>query len=163
MMLTALLLIAGVTAGVGAPSFAFDTDCAVKLEVLSPDLQSIVAIENRGVLGTKYGDRGFQHDLNGDGRPELFLLLSCSTSNCEWAIFEQGPLRDRGRVWGEVVYIVPSKNTWPTILAVGRQDKRGWSSEYNFDGETYVQGDVSNLAARDLQRLLERMGSVRCK
>jgi len=161
-MLTTVLIMVVATAGVGTPSFAFGAECATKFEVVRPELRAIVAIENRGTLGTKHGDRAFQHDLDGDGKPELFLLLHCATTNCAWAIVEQDPFRDLGRAWAEVMYLVPTENSWPTILAVGRHGEWGWSSEYRSEGQAYVQDGVKNLAPREKQQLLRRMGPVRC-
>ena len=74
-MLIAALLMAVVAEGLGAPSFAFGTECATTFEVVRPELKQIVASTTRGIFGTIHGDRAFRHDLNGDCKPELSVLL----------------------------------------------------------------------------------------
>jgi len=149
--------------GVAAPTFAFGTDCATTCEITRPELQAIVAIENHGIVGTTYGDRCFRQDLNNDGVPELFLLLHCATTNCAWAVVEEEPFRDLGRVWAEIMYVVPSEGPWPTILAMGRHGEFGWSSEYLHDGRAFVQGVVKELTPMEKQQLLKLMGPLKCE
>jgi hypothetical protein len=65
----------------------------------------------------KYGDRAFAFDLNGDGRAEMFVPLTCgATGNCSWAILTTRHPRLLGVVGGESLYLHRKHGGWPVII-----------------------------------------------
>ena len=81
-------------------------------------------------------ERGFTHDLNGDGKREVFMRLACgATGNCTWGVFSDNPSRLRGVFTAWFVSIHPR-------LA-------GWSSLSTYTREGLSHGVIANIEYRD--------------
>jgi hypothetical protein len=64
-----------------------------------------------------WGTRAFAFDLNADGAPDYLVPLGCgATGYCEWGVFSSNPVRLRGRVGGNSLYLRARKGGWPEIV-----------------------------------------------
>jgi hypothetical protein len=113
-----------------------------------------------------FGYLAFAYDLNGDGRNEYFVRLSCGgTGNCSWGIFSDRPARLRGIFTAWFFYVHRRVGSWNTL------------STYTREGGD--QGDIATLAYRrkrylqtswrtehgypdNWQPFLKRMGIPKC-
>jgi hypothetical protein len=81
-------------------------------------------------------EQGFTHDLNGDGKREVFMRLACSaTGNCTWGVFSDNPSRLRGVFTAWFVYVHPRT--------------AGWSSLSTYTREGLSQGIIANIEYRN--------------
>ncbi len=68
-----------------------------------------------------YCDYAFVHDLDGDGRGELFVRLSCgATGNCTWGVFSDRPARRRGRIGAWFFYVHRRAGGWSALTTYTR-------------------------------------------
>jgi len=108
----------------------------------------------------------FLYDLNGDGRQELFVRLSCGgTGNCTWGIFSDRPARLRGTFSAWFFYVHRRNASWNALTTYTRVggDEGVIATLRNRHG-TYVQ--TSERTERgyygNSQPFLKRMGVPKC-
>lgn len=108
----------------------------------------------------------FAYDLNGDGRNEHFVRLSCgATGNCTWAIFSDRPAKLRGTFTAWFFYIHRRNASWNTLTTYTREGGdqgviatlRLRHGRYAQSSERTERGDY-----RDPQPFLTRMGVPKC-
>ena len=111
-------------------------------------------------------DGAFAYDLNGDGRNEYFVRLSCGgTGNCTWGVFSSHPARLRGTFTAWFFYIHRRKGSWNKLTTYTREggeqgviatlaNRRG---RYVQTSERTERGDYN-----DPEPLLRRMGVPKC-
>ena len=116
----------------------FGGECKVTTYTFSPGLRRLV--EKSGRRDTfpsqlPFGYSAFAYDLNGDGRNEYFVPLSCGgTGNCLWGIFSIRPARLRGVFGAWFFYIHRRIGSWSAL------------STYTREGGD--QGDITTLVSR---------------
>jgi hypothetical protein len=82
-----------------------------------------------------FGYSAFAFDLNGDGKDEYFVRLSCGgTGNCQWGIFSTRPARLRGTFAAWFFYI--------------HRRTRSWNSLSTYTREGGDQGEIATLVNR---------------
>ena len=108
----------------------------------------------------------FLFDLNGDGRSEYFVRLSCGgTGNCTWGIFSDRPARLRGTFTAWFFYIHRRNASWNALTTYTREGGeqgviatlRNLRGMYVQTSERTERGD-----SRDPQPFLTRMGVPKC-
>lgn len=111
-------------------------------------------------------DGVFAYDLDGDGRNEYFVRLSCgATGNCTWGIFSERPVRLRGVFIAWFFYIHRRHGSWNALTAYTRVGgNQGVIATLANRRGTYVQ--TSRLTEHgdhgDPQPFLTRMGVPKC-
>src|SRR5436190_9821957 len=108
----------------------------------------------------------FAYDLNGDGRDEHFVRLSCgATGNCTWGIFADRPARLLGTFTAWFLYIHRRNASWNALTTYTREGGdqgiiatlRSHHGKYVQTSEHTERGDY-----RDSQPFLTRMGVPKC-
>jgi hypothetical protein len=108
----------------------------------------------------------FAYDLNGDGRNEHFVRLSCgATGNCTWGIFSDRPARLLGTFTAWFFYIHRRNASWNELTTYRREGGdqgiiatlRSRHGRYVQTSERTERGDY-----RDPQPFLTRMGVPKC-
>ncbi len=86
-------------------------------------------------------DRAFPYDVNGDGRREYFIPLSCgATGNCSWGVFSLQPKKLLGVVSGEYIYIRKPVGGWPALSVTAHVSvSEGYVATYGFRQGRYVK------------------------
>ena len=108
----------------------------------------------------------FIFDLNGDGRNEYFVRLSCGgTGNCTWGIFSDQPALLRGTFTAWFFYVRERRTAWNALTTYTREggDQGVIATLRNRRGR-YVQ--TSERTERgyygNWQPFLKRMGVPKC-
>jgi hypothetical protein len=108
----------------------------------------------------------FAYDLNGDGRNEHFVRLSCgATGNCNWGIFSDRPAQLRGTFTAWFFYIHQRNTSWNTLTTYTREGgDRGIIATLRSRRGKYVQASERTERGdyRDPQPFLTRMGVPKC-
>jgi len=135
----------------------------------TPKLASLIRRVRLGYQNScdsSFCNGAFLYDLNGDGRPELFLRLACGgTGNCTWGIFSDRPARLRGTFSAWFFYIHRRNASWNALTTYTRVggDEGVIATLRNRRG-TYVQ--TSERTERgyygNWQPFLTRMGVPKC-
>jgi hypothetical protein len=108
----------------------------------------------------------FGYDLNGDGRNEHFVRLSCgATGNCTWGIFSDRPAKLLGTFTAWFFYIHRRNASWNALTTYTREGGdqgvivtlRNRHGRYVQTSERIERGDY-----RDPQPFLTRMGVPKC-
>jgi hypothetical protein len=124
----------------GKPLTEFDFNCVEASWHPSPQLNDIVQEtlrrEDSGV--SRYGDRAFAFDLNGDRQNELFVPLTCgATGNCQWAVLATNRPRLLGVIAGQIVYVHRLRG-WPVIITYGNVSAvEGGLTTYRYRNRRY--------------------------
>ena len=86
-------------------------------------------------------DGAFAYDLNGDGRKEYFIRLSCGgTGNCTYGIFSDRTAKLQGTFTAWFFYIHKRKGTWSKITTYTREGgDQGVIASLEYRGRKYVQ------------------------
>lgn len=120
----------------------FDWNCAETSWHPSPSVNTIVqaALGREDDQPPRYGDRAFAFDLNGDGKPEFFVPLTCgATGNCSWALLTTNNPRLLGIILGQYLYVHRLRGQWPVIITYGHLSAlEGSLSTYRFLNGKYV-------------------------
>jgi hypothetical protein len=135
----------------------------------SPRLQRLIENTKRRTANPVAGsccNDAFLFDLNGDGRNEYFVRLSCgATGNCMWGIFSDRPARLRGTFSAWFFYIHRRTASWNALTTYTREggDQGVIATLRNRRG-TYMQ--TSERTERgyygNWQPFLTRMGVPKC-
>ena len=108
----------------------------------------------------------FAYDLNGDGRDEHFVRLSCgATGNCTWGVFSDRPARLRGTFTAWFFYIHRRSGSWNALTTYTREGgDQGISATLRSRHGRYVH--ATEHTERGVyphpQRFLTRMGVPKC-
>src|SRR5262249_26920685 len=108
----------------------------------------------------------FAYDLNGDGRDEYFVRLSCGgTGNCTWGIFSARPGRLRGVFTAWFFYIHRRTGLWSALTTYTREggDQGVITTLANRRGR-YIQTSerTEHGYYNNWQPFLKRMGVPKC-
>ena len=111
------------------------------------------------------GLRAVQIDLNGDGRPEFIRVhgpSACGTGGCPYDIFDGRTRRLVGHLFGDPVWVFPTRvNGWSTLTVYSHLSATSGSySSMVFDGERYVTVSAVMLYDRSANELFQRYRSV---
>jgi hypothetical protein len=89
---------------------------------------------------SSFCDHAFRYDLDGDGRDELFVRLSCGgTGNCTWGIFGDYPARSRGVIGAWFFYVHKRAGGWSALTTYGRMGgENGVVGTYTYRKGSYV-------------------------
>jgi hypothetical protein len=108
----------------------------------------------------------FAYDLNGDGKKEFFVRLSCgATGNCTWGVFSDNPARQRGIFTAWFFYIHRRAGSWSALSTYTREGgERGVITTLAYHRGRYVQTSerIEHGDYRDPQPFLTRMGVPKC-
>ena len=111
-------------------------------------------------------DDAFLFDLNGDGRSEYFVRLSCgATGNCLWGIFSDRPARLRGTFTAWFFYIHRRTTSWNALTTYTREGSdQGVIATLRNRRGTYVQTSerTEHGYYGNWQPFLKRMGVPKC-
>ena len=98
---------------------SFGGECAGASFQPSPKLASLIRglKENkRNACDSKFCEGVFAYDLNGDGRQEYFVRLTCgATGNCTWGIFSDRRARLLGTFTAWFFYIHRRTGSWSAL------------------------------------------------
>ncbi len=115
---------------------------------------------------SKFCDGAFAYDLNGDGRLEYFVRLTCgATGNCTWGIFSSHPARLLGVFDAMFFYIHRRAGSWNPLTTYTREGAdegiiatfRIRNGRYRQRSERTEKGYYGNY-----QPFLKRMGVPKC-
>jgi hypothetical protein len=115
---------------------------------------------------SKFCDGAFSYDLNGDGRKEYFVRLTCgATGNCTWGIFSDHPARLLGVFDAQFFYIHQRNAAWSPLTTYTREGgDECIIATWRNRRRTYVL--ISERSERgsdgDCQPFLKRMGVPKC-
>src|SRR5436190_15251250 len=97
----------------------FGGECNGEKSTFSAELQRLIkrsSERNAFTAQLPFGFDAFAYDLNGDGRNEYFVRLSCGgTGNCSWGIFSDRPARLRGIFTAWFFYVHRRVGSWNTL------------------------------------------------
>lgn len=114
----------------------------------------------------EYGEteavRAFDLDLNGDGKPERFVLAAeklCGTGGCPYALLDGKTGAEIGGFFGSLIVLDRRENGWAVIQTLGKNEE-GMSSltTYSFQRVQYQPDDATLIDAADLDQLLRTLG-----
>ena len=144
-------------------------ECECKRFQLSPKLTSLIRrLKERepSPCDWEFCEGMFAYDLNGDGRREYFVRLTCgATGNCTWGIFSDRPAKLRGTFTAWFFYIHRRTGSWSALsgyireggvdgVIVRLRNRRG---TYVLRSETNDHGYQDNY-----HPFLARMGVPKC-
>jgi hypothetical protein len=125
----------------GKPVTQFDFNCAETSWHPRPQLNEIIqdALRREDTGVSRYGDRAFGFDLNGDGRTERFVPLTCgATGNCQWAVLQTDRPRLLGVISGQILYVYRLRS-WPIIITYSHVSAiEGALSTYRYRNNKYL-------------------------
>ena len=114
----------------------------------------------------KFCDGVLAYDLNGDGRREYFVRLTCgATGNCTWGIFSDRSARLRGTFTGWFFYIHQRTASWNALTAYIREGGvDGVVVRLRNRNGVYVQTSERNDHgySGNYQPFLKRVGIPKC-
>jgi len=89
--------------------------------------------------GPPYFEEAVGLDLNGDGKKEFLVRISCGgTGNCDWAVITRSPNPFLGIISGQYLYIERVKGRWPEIKTYTQMSaSEGVISTYKHNGKFY--------------------------
>ncbi len=103
----------------------FDLDCATKALFRSAQLITLTRAALARLAGQgvhTWGDRAVRSRGPGDSDSVYFVPLTCgATGNCIWGVFGGNPLRDLGRVNGDILRIATNEQNQQIVTAYERQ------------------------------------------
>ena len=174
----ALLLLAILLVTLSVPSAAerasavvakFGGECEGATFQPTPRLASLirnVKSREKYPCDTAFCGGSFAYDLNGDGRNEHFVRLSCgATGNCTWGIFSDRPAKLRGTFTAWFFYIHRRNALWNPLTTYTREGgAQGVITTLRSRHGTYVQTSEHTERGeyRDPQPFLTRMGAPKC-
>jgi hypothetical protein len=102
----------------------FDWNCAstkaVSQRLHARVLREIPA-EDR-TLPSAWGDRAVTIRLRRDRPPVLFVPVTCGgTGNCGWRLYDSKRHTFLGEIWGQFLYVVANKSSWPQVVTYGHE------------------------------------------
>ena len=113
-----------------------------------------------------FGYSAFAFDLNGDGRDELFVPLSCGgTGNCKWGIFSNNPSKFRGTFTAWFFFIHRRSEPWSRMSTYVREggDQGEVAILWNRRGRYREKSSRTDHGyAGNPQPFLKRMGIPKC-
>lgn len=135
----------------------------------SPRLKRLIVKsrqETRDPVAGPCCDGAFAYDLNGDGKREFFVRLSCgATGNCTWGVFSDNPARRRGVFTAWFFYIHRRTGSWRALSTYTREGgDKGVIATLAYRRGRYVQTSerTEHGDYRDPQPFLTRMGVPKC-
>jgi hypothetical protein len=90
--------------------------------------------------------RAFDVDLNGDGKPERFIVgteRQCSDAGCPFALLEGKTQKDIGYFFGRLIVLDRKDNGWAVVQTLGLGDEVGLRNltSYTFQRVQYQPDD----------------------
>lgn len=110
-------------------------------------------------------ESAFAYDLNGDGRKEYFVRLSCgATGNCTWGIFSDRSAKLRGIFTAWFLFIHKRTGSWSKISTYAREGgDQGIIAFLAYRRKEYIQTAERTERYRSSQKPFHaRMGLPNC-
>lgn len=104
--------------------------------------------------------RAFELDLDGDGKPERFIvgaLQRCSQAGCPFALTDGRTQKDIGTFFGSLIVLDRKENGWMVIQTLGKRDETGLSNvtTYTFQRVQYQPDDSALLDDAGLDNVFQ--------
>jgi hypothetical protein len=154
------------TAGSLAAAAATPTGTLVSPEAFQPVplARSFQNDKVRDALG--YDDEGpvraYDTDLDGDGKPERFIVGTaklCGDLGCPFALLDGRTQKDIGSFFGTLIVLDRKDRGWAVVQTLGKGDEVGLSNltTYTFQGVQYQPDDSALVDAAGFDALMRTL------
>ena len=114
----------------------------------------------------EFCDGAFAYDLNGDGRKEYFVRLTCgATGNCTYGIFSDRSAKLQGKFTAWFFFIHKRTGSWSKISTYTREGgDQGFIESWVYRRKKYIQvaERTERLLSSSQKAFYERMGMPEC-
>ena len=113
---------------------------------------------------SKWGNRAYRHDLDGDSQPEHLVPLWCgATGNCSWAVLGSKPEQLLGVIWGERLYLYRSNPRGSHVCGHSTAGAgEGYLQRFDIASGQYKETGAMRLDEASNDRVLSKWGKPHC-